>query len=125
MTRILFIFDRGTPRVNLRRIGGTSMKRMLILGSLVALLSVVISGCAPGPNELVSSPDTEGKVAGFWQGLWHGLIAPVTFVISLFSRNVQVYEVHNNGNWYDFGFMLGLAIVLGGGGRGAAGRSRR
>jgi len=39
-----------------------------------------------------------GSVAGFWLGLWHGLIAPITFVISLFSDNVNFYEVHNNGN---------------------------
>lgn len=100
------------------------MKRTLILGSL-ALLLVVIAGCAPGPNELANSSDVEGKVAGFWQGLWHGLIAPVTFVISLFSHNIQMYEVHNNGNWYNFGFLLGLVIILGGGGGGAARRSRR
>jgi hypothetical protein len=67
--------------------------------------------------------DEEGRVAGFWLGLWHGIIAPVTFVISLFSDKVHVYEVHNNGNWYTFGFLLGLAIVLGGGG-GAAARKR-
>ena len=40
-------------------------------------------------------------------GLWHGFISPVTFVISIFSRNVRLYEVHNNGTWYNFGFVLG------------------
>ena len=49
--------------------------------------------------------------AGFWLGLWQGLISPITFLISLFNNDVNVYEVNNNGNWYDFGFMLGVAIV--------------
>ena len=40
---------------------------------------------------------------------------PVTFVISLFTDNVNLYEVHNNGNWYDFGFVLGAGILFGGG----------
>jgi hypothetical protein len=99
------------------------MKRALMIGSL-ALLLVLMAGCAPGPNGLANSPNEEGNVAGFWQGLWHGIIAPITFVISLFSPNVHMYEVHNNGNWYNLGFLLGLIIILGGGGGGAA-RSRR
>ena len=45
-------------------------------------------------------------------GLWHGIITPVTFVISLFNENVNIYEVHNNGNWYNFGFVFGLSIVF-------------
>lgn len=46
--------------------------------------------------------------AGFWGGLWHGIIAPITFLISLFARGVRIYETNNNGLWYDFGFMLGI-----------------
>lgn len=61
-------------------------------------------------------------MAGFWLGLWHGIIAPVTFLISLFTDNVNIYEVHNNGNWYDFGFVLGAGILFGGGGAPAGDR---
>jgi hypothetical protein len=46
-------------------------------------------------------------VAGFWAGAWHGLICPIAFVISFFDHKVSIYEVHNNGHWYDFGFILG------------------
>lgn len=69
---------------------------------------------AAGPNELENSENQNGKIAGFWQGLWHGLIAPVSFWISVFKENVGVYEVHNNGRWYNFGFILGLMIIFGG-----------
>lgn len=83
----------------------------------------LLAACAAGPNEFVNTPmPDEGWVAGFWMGLWHGIIAPVTFIISLFTENVRVYEVHNNGGWYDFGFVLGAGILLGGGGAGARGR---
>lgn len=54
------------------------------------------------------------KPAGFWAGYWHGLIAPVAFVISLFKPEVRIYETHNNGAWYDFGFILGASGSLGG-----------
>ena len=92
------------------------MKRILVLGTL-ALVLLMLAGCAAGPNEMTNSPDEEGKVAGFWQGLWHGIIAPITFIISLFSDTIHFYEVHNNGGWYNFGFLLGLVMVTGGGGR--------
>ena len=96
----------------------------VVVLSAAALL--VLAACAPGANELIRTPTGDGIVAGFWPGLWHGIISPVTFVISLFSRSVQIYEVHNSGGWYDFGFLLGVSCVLGGGPAGrAARRSRR
>ena len=64
--------------------------------------------------------------AGFWLGLWQGLISPITFLISLFNNHVNIYEVNNNGNWYNFGFMVGASIVFGSGpGAGARRRRRR
>jgi hypothetical protein len=99
------------------------MKKILIIGLLIILLSA-LSGCAPGPNEFEGVPATSGQVAGFWLGLWHGAIAPVTFVISLFNSNVSMYDVHNTGGWYNFGFLFGLSVVWGGGSRGAAAARR-
>ena len=54
--------------------------------------------------------------AGFWAGLWHGLISPITFLVSLFSPNVRIYETNNRGRWYDFGFIIGVSGAFGGGG---------
>jgi len=82
---------------------------------LVLFAFLLLASCAPGPNTLEKTPNAKGKVAGFWKGLWHGLISPVTFIISLFSKNVRIYEVHNNGNWYNFGFVLGAGLFLQGG----------
>jgi hypothetical protein len=86
----------------------------LALTGLIVLL-MALSACAPGPNPAEKTAAADGKVAGFWLGLWHGLISPVTFVISLFSKTVRLYEVHNNGGWYNFGFVLGAGLFLGGG----------
>jgi hypothetical protein len=82
---------------------------------LLVVLVLVLSACAPGANPEVGTAVVEGgDPAGFWLGLWHGIIAPVTFVISLFVDTINVYEVHNSGNWYDFGFVLGAGILFGG-----------
>ena len=66
-----------------------------------------------GPNSKYQQ--TEAKPAGFWAGLWHGLIMPVTFLVSLFNRGVRIYETNNNGRWYEFGFVLGASATFGGG----------
>ena len=99
------------------------MKKTLIIFVLISLV-FLLSACTAGPNDLRNVPDEDGEVAGFWKGLWHGLIAPITFVISLFSKSVYVFEVHNNGGWYTFGFLLGASATLGGSG-GVAAHSRR
>ena len=72
------------------------MKRTVIVLAVLGA-ALLLAGCAAGPNTLVGSADDEGLLAGFWLGIWHGVIAPVTFVISLFSERVHLYEVHNNG----------------------------
>ena len=91
---------------------------------LAVFLLLVLSACAAGPNAAVDVASAEGEVAGFWLGLWQGIIVPITWIISLFSDTVSVYEVHNNGGWYDTGFLLGAGVFLGGGGAGASRRRR-
>jgi uncharacterized membrane protein len=90
---------------------------MRIAWTLVVVLAVLVTltACVPGANDLAGTPNEKGDVAGFWQGLWQGIISPITFVISLFTSNVQFYEVHNNGTWYNLGFVLGAGILTGGG----------
>ena len=66
-----------------------------------------------GPNSKYQLPGA--KPAGFWAGLWHGLIAPITFIVSLFTPNVRIYETNNRGRLYDFGFIIGISCSFGGG----------
>jgi hypothetical protein len=92
------------------------MRRIaLTLVLALVLIALVSAGCAPGSNNAQKTPSAEGKVAGFWLGLWHGLISPITFIVSLFDRGVNLYEIHNNGNWYNFGFVIGAGLFLSGG----------
>lgn len=94
-----------------------------ILVAIAALFLLSACAGAAGPNN-VATVDT-GHIAGFWAGLWQGLILPITFIVSLFTNQVSIYDVHNNGNWYDFGYVLGIIIITGGvGGGSRAGRRR-
>jgi hypothetical protein len=97
------------------------MRRFAVIAGIV-LVVVLLSACAPGSNSAVG---TGAGLAGFWQGLWHGFILLFTFIISLFNHNVGIYEVHNNGGWYNFGYLLGVMMFWGGSGGGAARSSRR
>jgi hypothetical protein len=78
----------------------------------ISVGGVSIAVYAPGPNPTVNSADAHGRIAGIWMGIWHGFIAPVTLVLSIFNGNVEMYEVHNDGNLYNLGFFLGLALVF-------------
>ena len=95
------------------------MKR-IVLWVLIAFILLSLTACAAGPNTMVNTEYRNGKAAGFGLGLWHGIITPVTFIISLFKKTVGIYETHNSGGWYNFGFVLGLSIIFGG--SGGAGR---
>ncbi len=71
----------------------------------------------PGPNSRFKL--SGAHPAGFWAGLWHGVIAPVTFIVSLFNDNVRIYETNNRGRLYDFGFIIGISAACGGSGSSA------
>jgi hypothetical protein len=95
------------------------MKTSLTVLVLVLLPLSILAGCAPGPNPSRKMASEHGEVAGFWLGLWQGFIAPFVFVASLFvfvaslfKDDLNVYEVHNNGSWYNFGYLFGLACFL-------------
>jgi hypothetical protein len=82
---------------------------------LFAALLLLLASCTAEHVSIEQCVSAEPD--GFWQGLWHGIIAPVTFVFSLFSDSMEMYSVNNNGGWYNFGFVLGAGILFGGGSR--------
>lgn len=105
------------------------MKKTLIL-ALLATSTLLLSGCgpgsnvqvntpnstmqlsAPGPNPLINQTDASGRIARAGAGLWHGIIAPATLLVSFFNSDVRMYQVHNAGSEYDLGFLVGVAVVI-------------
>lgn len=84
---------------------------------IILVLLVVIGALSLISINLVSLPGDDKynvKEAGFFSGLVHGLLAPVTLVIGLFT-SIQMYELNNIGWWYNFGFLIGLLAVWTGG----------
>jgi hypothetical protein len=75
-------------------------------------ITVAITSCTPGGEEFTE------EAAGFFMGLWHGFIVFFTFIASLFFDNIGIYEINNNGGWYNFGFIIGVSSFFGGGAKG-------
>ena len=79
---------------------------------LLLFLIFLLSSCAQ-QHDLSFNEDPKG----FLYGLLHGVIACFTFIVSIFSDTVSVYEVNNNGFWYDLGFLLGIGAFSSSAGR--------
>jgi hypothetical protein len=92
-----------------------SARLLLFAGACAAAL--LLQSCATQP--LSTAP----HVPGFLHGLLHGFLIVFSFVGSLFT-DVRIYAYPNSGGWYDFGYLLGAMMFLGGGG-GAGARKRR
>lgn len=84
------------------------MKRALIVIFAVMML-LALTGCVPGDGR-----NTHKNPAGFFWGVWHGWVAPVSLILSLFNDNIRIYETANTGWWYDFGFYISIISGFGG-----------
>jgi hypothetical protein len=86
------------------------MKKLTLFG--LAVLSIVaFTGCADVSHVQQCLPPSE-HTYGFWGGVWHGMITTPSFIGSLFSDDIAVYAVNNNGGWYNFGFVGGLFFII-------------
>jgi len=82
------------------------MKCILTLAALAALLT--LTACATRPMGHDGDP-------ALVRGIIDGLLAPISFVLSLFSDTIRMYAYPNVGRWYDIGFLAGLSAWGGGG----------
>ena len=109
-----------------------NLKTALIAVAFGALL--ILSGCADSntnsteKNYAKNHPDTLTRYvsmsapAGFWRGVWHGFCAPFSFFGIMFGMDIGIYDSFNTGNWYNFGFLLGIGALAGGVSSGTARR---
>ncbi len=84
-------------------------KKILLFTIIIASLLFTLTGCIPGDGTY-----TADKPAGFFWGIWHGWISPISLIIGLFDKSIRVYEVTNTGWWYDFGFYIAIISGFGG-----------
>ena len=67
---------------------GVNMRKKMVLLSIIAVsILLTLTGCAPGDGTY-----TAIKPAGFFWGIWHGWISPISLVVGLFRKNIRIYE---------------------------------
>ena len=89
-------------------------KKLLVIVAILVLGTLLLTACGT-PNPMTNTAlESTGKVYGFWNGLWDGMTAIFAFIGNLFGGHYGIYQVHNNGNWYDFGFLLGIGAFASG-----------
>lgn len=84
-----------------------SKKIALIMVLIIVLL--MVTSCVPGDGK-----NTPENPAGFFWGVWHGWVAPISLIIGLFNKNIRVYELYNTGWFYDLGFYMAIISGFGG-----------
>lgn len=84
-------------------------KNYIMLSLLIVVISIFLTGCMPGDGSY-----THDDPAGFLSGIWHGWIAPLSLIRSIFNPSIRIYEPINTGWWYDFGFYMAIISGFGG-----------
>ena len=68
----------------------SSVRALLFIPFLLLLAS-----CTAGGDQF-----TADSPAGFWHGLWHGVISFISLILHLFYESVRVYETNNTGEFW-------------------------
>jgi hypothetical protein len=75
---------------------------------LIAISLFLLSSCASHYQDAnIYDP------YGFFSGLWHGFVFPISFFGWLFIDNVYVIGQPNTGGTYFLGFIIGALCILG------------
>jgi hypothetical protein len=69
---------------------------------LVIIFLTCLSSCAP--------KGYESDKAGFFSGVWHGIIIFFSLIGKLLGRDIGIYAEHNTGFTYWLGFIIGIGV---------------
>ena len=84
-------------------------KKTFIISMLIFISTILLSACVPGGGS-----NSAADPAGFFKGIWHGWIAPISLIWGIFNPAIRIYEQFNTGWWYDFGFYMAIIGGFGG-----------
>ena len=74
---------------------------------VLVAMALTVAACVAKQSNAAVNP----AAPGFLEGVWHGFIFPIVWIVSLFTDQIAVYQVPNNGGWYDFGYFVGICFL--------------
>jgi hypothetical protein len=101
-----------------------NMKKFIPLFVLIGLALVAAAIYIIVYHVGMPTRDLSGAPANFWWGLWQGLIIVLSFIASWFDNNIVLYQVNNDGFWYNLGYLIALSVSVGGIARGSRTRGK-
>ncbi len=87
----------------------SNYKKMVGIAFLLLALSLLLISCLPGT--IITK---QAAPAGFFLGIWHGWVAPISLIVGIFDPSIRIYETVNTGWLYDFGFYIAIISGFGG-----------
>ena len=78
---------------------------------LVTLMLLVVMVCLTGCMARITENHDERPPSGFFRGIWHGWIAPISLVLQFVDRDYRMFDPYNNGFAYEIGFYM--AVISG------------
>jgi len=103
---------KSTVRALSRKVRSFCGPAGLRTAAFLLLWFFLLVGCATHEAGPVEDPP------GFFHGLLHGFLILFSFIGSLFT-DYEMYAIPNSGTWYNFGYLIGASIFLGGSGSGS------
>lgn len=55
--------------------------------AMLVMVMTLLSGCIPGDGA-----NNAEHTAGFFMGIWHGWIAPISLILGIFNPEIRLYE---------------------------------
>ncbi len=83
------------------------MKKTLLIVCML-VFAIALTGCLPNDGTYIINK------AGFFWGVWHGWMAPLSLILGFFNHTTRIYEVSNTGWFYDLGFYMAVISGFGG-----------
>jgi hypothetical protein len=90
----------------------TGKRHRILCFAAICGVALLLASCATQPYPSAYDPP------GFFSGLLHGFLIVFSFIGSLLT-DYRIYAFPNSGGWYDFGYLIGASMFLGGSGASA------
>lgn len=85
------------------------ISKLVILALGFCSTALLLTGCMPGDGA-----NSGSDLAGFFTGIWHGWIAPISLIRSIFDHRISIYETYNTGFFYNLGYYMAIISGFGG-----------